>query len=101
MELENKLKEFLMDLNSSTFRKAKNIPNLFDEEIVRTNEYPKLFAEFTKLKMDKCDKEIVLDAHDFGINHDIDFITFDDLCKKGASLHELSFKNVLGRFDFS
>ena len=101
MELENKLKEFLMDLNSSTFRKVKNIPNLFDEEIVRTNEYPKLFAEFTKLKMDKCDKEIVLDAHDFGINHDIDFITFDDLCKKGASLHELSFKNVLGRFDFS
>lgn len=100
MELENKLMEFLMDLNSRTSTKADNIPNLFDQEITRTKEYPKLFAEFTKLKMDKCDKEIVLDAHDFGINHPIDFITFDDLCKTGASLEGLSFKKVLGRFDF-
>ena len=26
--------------------------------------------------------------------------TFDDGCKEGASLEELSFDNVLGRFDF-
>lgn len=99
-ELENKLMEFLMDLNSRTCQKADNLPNLFDKEIVRTKEYPELLAEFTKLKMGDCDKEIVLDAHDFGINHPIDFITFDELCKTGASLEELSFNNVLGRFDF-
>ncbi len=100
MELENKLVEFLMDLNSRTCQKADKIPGLFNQEIIRTNDYPKIFAEFTKLKMDDCDKEIVLDAHSFGINHPIDFITFDDLCKIGASLDGLSFKNVLGRFDF-
>ena len=97
MELENKLKEFLMDLNSRTYQKANNVPNLFNQEIVRTKDYPKIFAKF---KMGECDKEIILDAHDFGINHPIDFITFDDECKKGASIDELSFNNVLGRFDF-
>ena len=100
MELENKLVEFIMDLNGRTCKKADNVPNLFTQEIVRTKKYPKIFAEFTKLKMDECDKEIVLDAHDFGLTHPIDFITFDDLCKTGASLDELSFKKVLGRFDF-
>lgn len=100
IELKNKLIEFLMDLNSRTIEKAYNIPKLFEPEIVRTKEYPKLFAEFTKLKMGECDKKIVLDGHDFGIKHPIDFITFDDLCKTGASHKELSFKKVLGRFDF-
>lgn len=100
MELENKLMEFLMDLNSRTCQKADNIPKLFNQEIVRTKEYPKIFVKFANFKMGKCDKKIVLDAHDFGINHPIDFITFDDGCKEGASLEELSFDNVLGRFDF-
>ena len=100
MELENKLREFLMDLNSRTYQKANNVPNLFDQEIVRTKKYPKIFAKFAKFKMGECDKEIILDAHDFGINHPIDFITFDDECNKGASIEGLSFNNVLGRFDF-
>lgn len=100
MELENKLREFLMDLNSRTYQKAINVPNLFDQEIVRTKKYPKIFDKLKKFKMGKCDKKIVIDAHDFGINHPIDFITFDDGCKEGASIKELSFNNVLGRFDF-
>lgn len=99
-ELENKLREFLMDLNSRTYQKANNVPNLFNQEIVRTKDYPKIFAKFAKFKMGECDKEIILDAHDFGFNHPIDFITFDDECKKGALIDELSFNNVLGRFDF-
>ena len=86
-----------MDLNNRTYQKANNIHNLFDQEIVRTKVYPKIFAKF---KMGGCDKEIILDAHDLGINHPIDFITFDDECKKGASIDGLFFNNVLGRFDF-
>lgn len=100
IELENKLQEFLMDLNGRTCEKADTITTLFDQEIVRKNEYPEIFVEFTKLKMDECDKIIVLDAHEFGINHPLDFITFDELCKTGASLDGLSFNEVLGKFDF-
>lgn len=100
IELENKLREFILDLNNRTYQKAITISNLFDQEIVRTKEYPKIFVRLAKFKMGKCDKKIVIDAHDFGITHPIDFITFDDGCKEGASINGLSFINVLGRFDF-
>lgn len=100
MELETTLREFLMDLNSRTYQKVNNIPKLFHHEIVRKKDYPQIFAKFKKFKMGKCDKKIVIDAHDFGINHPIDFITFDEGCKEGASIDGLSFNNVLGRFDF-
>lgn len=100
MELENKLRDFLMDLNNITYQKAINVPKLFNQEIVRTKDYHKIFDKLKKFRMGKCDKKIVIDAHDFGINHPIDFITFDDGCKEGASIKELSFNNVLGRFDF-
>ena len=100
IELENILEEFLMDLNSRIYEKAEDVHKIFNPEIVRTKEYPKIFKELTKLKMDKCDKLIVLDAHDFGIAHPLDFITFDNLCLKGASIDCLSFNNVLGKSDF-
>ena len=50
-----------MDLNSRTYQKANNIPNLFKQEIVRTKDYPKIFAKFANtIIYDMIDKVNIL-----------------------------------------
>lgn len=62
------------------------------------DEYKDIFEELLSFNMQKNDANIILDAHDFSlsIGNQLDFITFDNNCFKGAYSLNLAFNEVKG-----
>lgn len=92
---------FIGDLNSNVYSKIEDCENLLICVPNRKKMYNKLFQSLKKLGVHESDANIVLDAHDFGLDNPLDFVTFDKDFYNGVINMELSFNNVRCLDDFN
>ena len=93
----------LKDLKILTYSRKTYLENFLKITEKRTKKYSNLKNKLKENSLHYPDYEIILDAHDHNLknSYDLDFITFDKDCCKGAKLSDFSFNKVKYKWDFT
>lgn len=101
--LENAINLCLRDLRIRSYRRKIDLENIFQLTNKRYDKYSNLNNKLRRNGVHPPDNEIILDAHDYNLktSFDLDFVTFDKKCCKGAKLSDFSFNEVKYKWDFT
>ena len=103
VSLENAIDLCLRDLRIMSYTRKSELENNLQLTSERQRKYSNLNNKLRRNGVHPPDNEIILDAHDYNLNtsHDLDFLTFDKKCCKGAKLQDFSFHDVKYKSDFT
>lgn len=102
--LKKNIDECLNDLTIDVSNNKKKLSSVVQLTPQRTNKYRNIDAMLEDKGVEKPDRIVTLDGHDFTCfsNDPIDFVTFDVDCYNGAkNVDLLCFNSIKGKHDFS